>query len=394
MDLEETNFRKVAVYIINMMIITILLRSSNNMIQTTVPTLSNHIFNYTQFEVGLLSALFGLASFLTTALLNARLEVHVRRAVFMVSNIIYTISLFLFYVSGPLLLWVNTALSGALLGLLMPNIITAAGLFKDRNLRERSVALYTTALSISLVLGPYYEHLILGIFNDLRYPFLFFAPFGVLASILSPFIPFPEDEQSPKVRRFSSNRGFRVAVLLNLAYNIPFIFITVFAGIYAHNVLKAPYSEVYLLYAVFFTTSFISRITMSVRKPSERLTFLVYITLALTVGGIAIMALSYSLVIFAIAMAILGFPHGLSFPVSLIHITRSYPSETRNSANSYFFSIMMIVLIAGPVLGGFMIENIGYRSAFAILLPAIILISFLVVTNEKIFSGEGVATQI
>lgn len=379
-------YRSISITLIVIVATTIAVRGSNNMIQTTVPLLAHYDFSFSKLDVGLLSAVFGIATFVTTTLLNSRLEVQARRMAFIATAFAYPAVILAFFFTSPLMLWALTAASGAITGLLMPNMITAAGLFENRQIRERSIAMYTTALSISLIFGPAIETYILDIF-PLKYAFLFFVSFGIVAAALSPFVKFPNREEKRKRAKFTIVSGFRTAVLLNLSYNIPFILITVFAGIYAKTELGVSYSGVTLYYTVFFSTSFVARLALTVRRPSEKLNFLVVLTLFLTIAGITLMSFSTGFLMFGIAMALLGIPHGLSFPVSLVYVSRSYSPEMRSTANSYFFSILTVVLVGGPILGGYSTGEIGFRETFLLLVPIALLLTALTLLSLR--RGEG-----
>lgn len=347
------------------------------MIQTTVPLLAHYDFYYSHLTVGILSAVFGLATFVTTTLINPYLSVRVRRIAFISSAFAFSFVLLLFFFTTSLMLWPLTAASGAVTGFMMPNIVTSASLFSDRRVRERVISLYTTALSISLVMGPSLEAYILNYFS-LRYAFLFFVPFGIVATVLSPFIKFPQEDQTRKRQKFKINRGFSTSVLINLSYNIPYIVITVFAGIYAHTYLNASYSAVTLYYSIFYTTSFLSRLILSVKNPAHSLGLAVAATIALTAAGLSLMYIATGSLMFGIAMAVLGIPHGLSFPVSLLYISRSYEPEKRNSANSYFFSIATVIMVSGPVVGGYAIQILGFRTLFLLMLPIVAVLSVFI----------------
>ncbi len=385
---EGTDFRSVALTILILLTTAIAVRGSNNMIQTTVPLLAHYNFLYSKFNVGILSALFGLSTFLTTTFINSVLRSKQRRVAFMASTFSYTIILFSFYFSSSASLWLLTSLSGAVLGFMMPNMMTSAGLFRNRQVRERAISLYATSLSISLILGPVFETYILSIF-PLKYAFLFFVPFGIVASALAPFIRFPDDSTVRERGSFHPHPGFKTAVYLNLSYAIPFLLITVFAGIYAHTDLNVSYSTVTLLYALFFATSFISRLALSVKRPSDSLWSIVALTMALTMAGLVVMYFSSSEIMFAFSLALLGIPHGLSFPVSLLFISRSYSPENRNAANSYFFSTMMLVSVASTVIGGLAIQSVGFRYTFLLLLPLIALLMCMVYLSGKEYRSTG-----
>ncbi|EQD57466.1 major facilitator superfamily MFS_1, partial [mine drainage metagenome] len=155
----------------------------------------------------------------------------------------------------------------------------------------------------------------------------------------------------------------------------------VFAGIYVHSDLHSPLADVTLYYTVFFVTSFISRILLSFSS-HKRLILPVMLTMGLTVIGMFLMFLSSSADIFALSMAVLGIPHGLSYPLSLFYLSRSYETSERSAANSYFFSLMTIIMVAGPVLGGYSTEVVGWRVTFLFIVPIVSIFMIMVLFSN------------
>lgn len=123
------------------------------------------------------------------------------------------------------------------------------------------LATYTVALSLSLVLGPLIETAMLSNVT-IPWVFLLFAPLGIVAAILSFLLKFPEDNKKSIKVSVYRNPGFRVAIYNNTAYSIPFAFIVVFAGIYARDGFNVSFAIATGLYSLFYTTSFISRLTL------------------------------------------------------------------------------------------------------------------------------------
>jgi predicted MFS family arabinose efflux permease len=80
---------------------------------------------------------------------------------------------------------------------------------------------------------------------------------------------------------------------------------------------------------------------------------------------------------------LLGIPHGLSYPLSLLYLTRSYGPEERSSANSYFFSVNTIVMVAGPIIGGYSIQIIGFRETFLFIVPIALILMLLVILTIR-----------
>lgn len=350
--------------------ITFFIRSSNNMVSTTLPLLGKYNLHFSQFQIGLLVSLLSLSSFISTILLNARLNSAERRFAFIASAGIYTLTFIGFWKSNPLTVWVFSAISGMTLGLIMPNIITSAGLFEDQKTRERILSLYAITLSLSLVAGPAVESYLLK-FMSLRAVFLIFTAFGAISLFFSFFLQFPEESRRKERISVFSNTGFRVALLNILTYNIPFSIIISFLGIYERERFNVGLAEVSLLFSIFFLSSFSSRLYLFI-KPPQKIAIGMLTSVSLTAAGIILIIFSNNISIFAISLIIMGIPHGLAYPLSIITLGRAFPAKFRNIANSYYFSAMMLIGIIVPVIGGFVIDSIGFLSVFVLLLVTII----------------------
>ena len=373
MQRKEITFIEALLVIIPL---TIAVRASNNMLMTTLPLVAKYMFNFNEGEVGIISALTSLSTFIGSGLINSRLRGENRKLAFRISAIIYAILLPIFYLASPITVWILAGIAGIVLGLLMPNIITYAGLLKDRKQRERVLSIYTLALSASLVIGPAIETWILDYF-PLLMVFLLFAPFSVLTGIMSFFVEFPkEDEKSVKVKVFS-NPGFITAVINILTYNIVFSVLLAFGGIFAKSTFNVPYSTVTAIFSAFFVTSFLARLYLSIR-PAEKLWHFMSLAIGITtLGLIFISVLPPTLLLFVVALLLLGIPHGLTYPLSVISISRTFKPEERNAANSTFFAIMMLIGIITPTVAGFVIQRVGFRLTLASIIPIIVALLFI-----------------
>ena len=368
--------------------ITFFIRASNNMVMTSIPLLARYFFNFTQVDVGIITALSSATTFITTAFLNARLNSRNRRSAFILSNVIYTAVFIGFWGSSYITVWILAAIAGAVFGFMIPNIVTSAGLFKDATVRERVLSLYTLSLSLSLVAGPALESDLLK-FYSLRTVFILFVPFAASSTILSPFIRFPEEGRKVKKTNVLGNYGFRSAILNIMAYNVPFSLIVAFAGIYERETFGISLSLVTLLFSLFFFSSFLSRLFLSI-KPPRNIRLLMIVAMVMSTVGILMMVTSSDISTFMIALVILGIPHGLTYPLSVISIARSFDLGSRNLANSYFFSVMMLIGIFLPLIGGTLIEFYGFKLTFWLILLFIILMMFMLglnfLTEEKMRS--------
>ena len=354
---------------------TFAVRASNNMLVTSVPLLAHYDLGLSQTYIGVLSALTSAFTFLATALINIRLGSRARRSAYIISNVAYAAVLIAFAYSNLLTVWILSAAAGFLLGMIMPNIITSASLFPDPVTRDRVLTLYTIFLSFSLIMGPAIEAYLL-LFIGLREIFLFFSLFAVVSVMLSPFLAFPEERKDRSRIPLISSYGFRTALYNIMAYNVPFAILIAFAGIYERQSFGISLSMVTALFSIFFTSSLASRIFLSIRVKGV-LRRRMYATMILSVFGIAMVLISWNLWVFAIALAILGIPHGLAYPLSVLSISRSFKPDERNVANSAFFSILMLIGIFVPLAGGYFIDLFGFKLVMLGIVFIIVLLMLL-----------------
>ncbi|PMP97199.1 MAG: hypothetical protein C0167_01625 [Nitrososphaera sp.] len=159
--------------------------------------------------------------------------------------------------------------------------------------------------------------------------------------------------------------GFAVSLLNQLAYQIPFAFIVTFSSIYAVQRFSATNSAAIFLYVAFYATSFAARFALT--APAENLTALMILSATLTLMGLFAAWAAPSIIIYAAALAILGIPHGLTYTISVISLSRVFDVKTRNAANSYFSSTMMLIGAFLPALLGILADLMGLRTAILVL---------------------------
>ncbi|OSS41663.1 Multidrug efflux permease [Desulfurella amilsii] len=348
------------------------------MLFTMVPLLGKYDLGFNTVQIGFLSALFGVFPFLVSAFLNAKLKSLARKKFFIFSAFLYFLSFVMFYFSNKINIWFLVSIVGFSLGALMPNIITAAGLCEDKAKRERIIAIYTITLSTSLIIGPIIESFLLKIVN-LRESFLIFSFFPFIAFVFSFFIQFPnESEDSDEKVSVIKNPYFLSAILSILIYNIPFAALIAFGGIYAKDMFGLDLSTINLYFSLFFSASFLGRLYLVV-KPPNKIFHDMIISGILTIVGVFLMIISNSALVFAISLFILGFPHGFTFVLSLISLSRGFDIKQRNKANSYFFSLVNIIGTLTPLIFGYILHFLNITMLFYLLLPfALVFLSLLI----------------
>ncbi len=265
--------------------LTFLFRMSNNMVQTTAPLLGHDVLHMSNQEIGILASTFGGAVVLATFTINSWVRCYqIERAI--------GIGFVLLALTFPIYAFVNSfwelvivfGLSGFASGIIQPFLLTLITKYSTVAQRDRSLALYTLALSFSLILGPLLEALVLQRDQDnLRVTFTLFTLIPVLGIILSGIsifegprassisqpIPSPIKNRASirtRLTDLSKNRTYLVAIIGNMTYVIPFVVIVTFGGVYA--VRNSPSAMV--PFSLFLQSSSLHHLLHVLRLPSFR----------------------------------------------------------------------------------------------------------------------------
>ncbi|MDP8012011.1 MAG: MFS transporter [Thermoplasmata archaeon] len=362
-------------------IATISMRAVNNMIVTTLPLFGKYILHFSNGEIGLLTSVSFITTFLATSFINPRLSFKTRKISFILSTFLIILILILIFYSNYITIWIFSILAGFSYGLITPNIITSASLIEERKLAERLLAIYSVSLSLSLVLGPLLETFLLKYFNY-REIFLLFVPIALPLFIMSFKTKFPEGKNEKFSFKEINKKPLFASVINVMIYNIPFSIITVYAAIYAIDVYHVSGTLAYSIYVPFFTISFITRFLMVIR-PFKDLRKPITLSAILTALGVILLAYPSNFYFIIFSMALLGIPHGAIYPISTIIISRGTKINERNAVNSYFVAFGNIIVIVVPPIFGFLIPYLGYRLLIASLVFPVIV--FFLILQKKYF---------
>lgn len=345
--------------------ITITLRSTNNMIVTTVPTFSKLFLDFSNVSVGEITALTYATTFISTSLLNPRLRSAARRRAFVLSVIGMDAALVLFSISNAYTIWLIAAFAGVAFGIVFPNLITSASIQGDHRSQMRLLAIYSVSLSLSLVIGPTIESYLLPVIGY-RMLFVAFLPLCLLATAVAPFVRFPSGGKEMGGRSTLKNKSFHSALISISIYNIPFAAITAFLVIYAQENYGISSGLAYTAFIVFFSSSFLTRLSIAIR-PLGNLFYPLVASAVLTAVSLILVPFMPSFAMFLVIMVLLGIPHGSIFPVTTMIIARGTDISERNAANSYFMAYNNILFMIVPVLFGYISSTIGFHKDFIIL---------------------------
>jgi len=358
-----------------LVLMTVSVRSVNNMVTTTVPLLGKYVLSLPDSIVGLLSTVMFAFTFISTSYINPTLMSSNRKKAFVISNVIIAISLVLFSYSNVITIWIISSVAGLAFGLIMPNLITSASLAKDRRSAERLLSLYSTSLSLSLIIGPALETYLLTMFGY-REIFLWFLPLAVIAIALSFNVKFPDVKKEVSGVSALKNKGFIASILSITTYNVPFAAFTTFLAILAKERFDLSDFQAYSVFLPFYILSFLTRLSMTLR-PINNLSKPLLISILITVIGLLGILYAPSYLMFLIVIALLGIPHGSIFPMSTIMISRATKVEERNAVNSYFMAYNNILFLIVPAIVGFVAIFIGLTLAITLLVVPVTISAFM-----------------
>jgi len=388
-----------------------LFRVTQNMAITSFSLLGKRELGLSAGTLGALAAISGVTLVLVMVTAAARVPAQQAAAAVVAASLLLAASLLTFATATSLVMLVlAVVLLGAAGGLGLPVLLNAVENAAGEN-RQRAAALYSVALSASLALGPLIETAVLdGTAQKLRAPFIVFVAFPLIAAVLvlgqairahrrrsDPIVPPPATEikasdpyaatQNPSpfgsegrgagtAARRSWHQGLvgsrdgRLALTAQLLYAVPFAGITVFAALVGEIVFRASPAETQLGFTAFFMTSLAVRVVVSWRSPVLHKMALFLLSALLTTAGILLLGTGHGLGFFFLAMALLGFPHGMTFPLSLALVADSMSDVERPRANANLLAASNLATIVVPASLGALVPYIGYRGmTLSILAP-------------------------
>lgn len=362
-----------------LLLITGLFRASQNAIQTTFAPFGYAVLRINPSIVGFAMTLVGGSTALTTLFLVSRLYAFRLRRVavfglialsFATLNIVFGKSLPTYLDSAVVL-----GISG---GLTMPVLATLAGRVPGVK-RDRALAAYTVALSAGLAIGPFVESILLSAnHGSLSISLLIFAPIPLVGVALMPKVKTQESstanlkQGSSYPAKIALNVPLRLAIAGQLLYQVPFVAVVTFGALIAYSLYDVSTSLAQLSFSVFFAFSFASRAIL-VWKPSGNNSALVLrISAVVTLVGVILLGIGRDPFYFVLAMAVLGVPHGLIYPVSISLIAQGTIPADIPKANSILFASTSIVSATSPFFLGFIITHLGYRTMLGFVLTPVL----------------------
>ena len=357
------------------------------MAQTTLSLLGKSL-GLNGAEIGAISASSNLLGALTMVLITARLATGSARRAVIVGSLLLGLSLVMFLLASFLALLAAALVLGVAGGLAMPSIATAIGhraitrqasdggrsSMRTKGLAPaRALATLGLVLSISLALGPLLESAVLSASHQhLRAAYLAFLPIALLGTlVIRRGPPLEASKESERVslrqslvglRGLFSNRRWSLAMCAQAIYSVPFAVVVVFGGLLGKNLYHVSPSEIEEAIAVFFTVSLLSRAFLAWRPAMTHRVRLFALCVAFTLVGLGLLASGHGTVAFVVALAILGVPHGLTYPLALGLVAEAVPSDELSRANAGFAAVSSLIAVVAPLVLGLVIDDLGART--------------------------------
>ncbi|HET9071637.1 MAG TPA: MFS transporter [Acidimicrobiales bacterium] len=403
--------------------VAFLFRAAQNVAQTSLAPLGEADLHLRAAVLGGVIALSGGMSVAATVLLGRMAVARTVRR-WMAVGLAVTAASFPVLASARSLgvLVAGACLLGAGGGLTMPSLSTLVGQHPGASAPRRLAGL-AVALSVSLTLGPLADSALLHASgNSLPLTLLAFAALPALGIAVLPASrrrpgPAPPEpgiagggrpataaaaapaERAPLATSPWRRPGWRLATVAQLLYQVPFVAVISFGVIAAERLYGLHPDGAQLGISVFFVVSLATRVALTAGFELRRPKAAVGAIAALTVLGVGLLALGGSVPVLFVALAILGVPHGLVFPLALGLIAEETPPAELARANAAFSAWTSGVTVVLPAVLGGLVAVAGLRAMFLALLVPVLALGALVAAwpapgHPVLAGGTGDARQV
>ena len=370
--------------------VTALGRAAQNAGQTTYPLIGHQLLEVSNHLIGVIVAVAGAAGILAAATVGARTTASNAYRTLAAGQALLVVAFVALAVpaAGVIGLWACALLLGAAGGLVFPATMTLAG--SRASVPSRALALYTVALSLGLAGGPFVEAACLHLTGQsLHETVAALLPLPVASLCLAlraergdrrsrqPVAPQrrgPAGTKDAPARAAGSAPArerrpllalpaFRLALAIMLSYEAPFVALIAFGGLLGRHSYGVSPSGVEIAFTSFFVASLAVRGALVRYSPLPTLGLPLAASVALTAGGLALLGLGHGFADLLIAMAMLGVPHGLTYPLAGAHLAESL-SDDLGRANGGLNAAIGAVAVVVPLVCGWLSEAIGLRGTF------------------------------
>ncbi len=368
-------------------------RSGQNAGQTTYPLVARNLLHLSNTTVGEMGGLAAAASVVCATQIVGRSRPQ-HTLMLVAAGQMFGLVAFGLLASptGTIGVWLAAGVLGLGGGLAFPALMTAiAG--GPAHERARALAVFALALSVSLLVGPLLEAVVLRATHDsLRETFAVLLPLPAAATAASLIAVLrqrgapveerpaartgPSDENRSDVDRFSwrSSPAFKLAVTVMLTYQVPFAALVAFGALLARNTDHTSAAGAQVAFGVFFGVSFAVRGLLAFASPKPSTVTLLVCSVAATVAGVAMLSVAGSFTPLVFAMVLLGIPHGATFPLASGMLAERTPRAHLARANGQLMASANAVSVVVPLLSGWLAGLVGYAHMFLLVeVPVVVM---------------------
>ncbi|MDA8314628.1 MAG: hypothetical protein M0010_05570 [Actinomycetota bacterium] len=370
--------------------VTALGRAAQNAGQTTYPLIGHDLLEVSNHLIGMIVAFAGAAGVLAAATIGARATASNAYRALAAGQALLVVAFVALAMpgAGVIGLWASALLLGGAGGVIFPATMTLVG--SRASVPSRALALYTVALSLGLAGGPFIEAACLHLTGQsLHETVAALLPLPVIALVLAlraergdrlarqlvaaqAVVPTGTSDAPTRGSGSAPARerrpllalpAYRLALAIMLSYEAPFVALMGFGGLLARHSYGVSSSGVEIAFTSFFAASLAVRGALVRYSPLPTLGVPLVASVALTAGGLALLGLGHGFAALLIAMAMLGMPHGLTYPLAGAHLAESL-SDDLGRANGGLNASIGAVAVVVPLACGWLSEAIGLRGTF------------------------------
>lgn len=377
----EARARREGSRLAGLLVATGAFRSSQNMAQTTLSLLGRSL-SLSGASIGGLSAMANVVATFTMLFVTSRFAEGRARVAVVAGSVLCALSLVVFADAQVVALVVASVLLGLGGGLANPALATAVAhesetargeVARHRGRRPmstaRALAVFGLVLSASLTIGPLLESGVLSWSGErLSIAYLVFSPIAVVGAVAAGWraqLTAKADTRPLRLwtglRALATNSRWGLAMSAQVLYAAPFSVVVVFGGLVGREVFGLSASATVAAIAVFFLTSLVARAALALRPVTAGRMRVFFACGALTVLGLALLGWSPGTWSFFVAFALLGIPHGLTYPVALALVAESVDRSQLSQANAAFAAVTSLVNIVAPLSLGAVLDAFGGR---------------------------------
>jgi MFS family permease len=158
-----------------------------------------------------------------------------------------------------------------------------------------------------------------------------------------------------------------------LTYQVPFAALVAFGALLARNADHTSAAGAEVAFGVFFGVSFALRGLLAFASPKPSTVPLLALSVAATVAGIALLSAARSFAPLVFAMALLGIPHGATFPLASGLLAERTPRDHLARANGQLMASANAVSVVVPLLAGWLAGLVGYPHMFLLVEVPVVL---------------------